>query len=105
MEGLKKEMTDKKLTAEEVERYTKLALKDDESFNTVKEIVGAIKGYESIESKLSGGNGAETDELKEMLKLSARDLFMEGKFEKLKSLSPEHYKLKYKEYFGKEPQA
>lgn len=89
----------KKLMAGDREKFVKLATAD---FATTKEVLDGMKPYESLESKL-GANG-KTDieklELEGLMKLSGHDLYMEGKLERLKELSVESYKLKYKEALG-----
>lgn len=90
----------KKILEGDKDRYTKLAAAD---FNTVKELFDSIKPIASIESQLTTGEGdTGNPELQSLLKLSGYDLYMNGQFEKLKELSPAHFKLKYKEYYGKE---
>lgn len=93
-------INDKKLLEGDRERYTKLATAD---YDTTAALIGEMKANSSLESKLSGagsGNAADDAELLDLLKLSGRDLYMKGKLERLQALSVEHYKLKYKEYFG-----
>lgn len=92
----------KKLAAGDREKYIKLAKAD---YDTTKELIDAMKPYETMESKLgAGGSGNETDniELQELTKLSGRELYMQGKLERLKKLSMPHFKVKYKEYWGKD---
>ena len=88
-----------KLTAGDKGRYTKLATAD---FETTKEVIGAMKAQASIESLLSGGSSAEVNrlEVESLVKLSGNQLYMDGKLDRLQTLSPEHFKLKYKEAFG-----
>ena len=90
----------KKLAAGDRENYIKLAKAD---YETTKALIDGMKAYESVENRLSGGGDSASAELQELVKLSGRELYMQGKFEKLKALSAEQYKLKYKEYFGSEP--
>ncbi len=93
-------ITGKKLMAGDRELYITLASKD---FETTSKLIGQMKAYESIESKLSGP-ASETDklELADLMKLTGNQLYHEGKLERLQALSPEHFKLKYKEAFGVE---
>ena len=94
-------VTAKKLAAGDREKYVKLATAD---FATVKELIDAMKPYESIESKLSGTGKTSTEqlELAELLKLSAEEMYMTGKLSRLKELDIEQFKLKYKEALGVE---
>jgi hypothetical protein len=91
----------KKLTAADRENYVKLATAD---FETTKKLIDAMKAYESPESRLSGGGASsnESGELGELVKLSGRELYLQGKFEKLKQLSLPDFKVKYKDYYGVE---
>lgn len=88
-----------KLTAGDREKYIKLAKAD---FDTTKEVLDGMKPYQSIETQLSGDNAPNAAELEGMLKLSGKDLYMQGKLERLQAISPEQFKLKYKEAFGVE---
>lgn len=90
-------ITAKKLTAGEREKWLKLAAAD---FETTKELIESMKAFESVETRLAAGENGANPELAELLKLSGRELYMQGKFNKLKALSLEQFKLKYKEYFG-----
>lgn len=92
----------KKITEPEKAQYTKLANAD---FDTTKALLDGMKPYESIEQKLKGDNTTNAIELAEIIKLSGDEIFEQGKFTRLKELSPVHYKLKYKEAFGVEPKA
>ncbi|MDE3185270.1 MAG: hypothetical protein KGM16_17800 [Bacteroidota bacterium] len=91
-------ITAKKLMAGDREKWLKLAAAD---FETTAEMINDMKAYESIENKLSG-NGDNTNklELEELMKKSGKELYMAGQLERLQALSPEHFKLKYKEAFG-----
>jgi hypothetical protein len=92
----------KKLAAGDRERYVKLAKAD---FDTTKELIDSMQAFESLETRLSAGGSGDANgaELAELVKLSGRELYMGGKFERLKALSPEQFKLKYKEYWGTDP--
>ena len=89
----------KKLAAGDRDKYLKLAKAD---YATTKELIDSIQPYESISQGLSAETNANATELQELLKLSGRDLYMEGKFGALKKLSMPHFKIKYKEYYGQE---
>ena len=88
-----------KLTAGDKIRYVKLATAD---YNTTKEVIDSLKAQASIESLLSGGNSTEVNklELEALVKLSGKELYMNGKLDRLQVLSPEHFQLKYKDAFG-----
>lgn len=92
----------KKLAAGDREKYIKLAKAD---FDTTKEVIDAMPVYTSIESQLNAhnNNDANKAELAELMKLSGRELYMQGKLPRLEQLSAEGYKTKYEEYFKKEP--
>lgn len=92
----------KKITDAEKPHYLKLAAAD---FESTEAVLKAMKPYESIEQQLKDNNTPEAVELAELVKLSGDTLFNDGKLDRLKALSPVHYKLKYKEAFGEEPKA
>jgi hypothetical protein len=89
----------KKLLAGDRDKYVKLAAAD---FDTVKELIDGMKPYMSIESKLAaeGKTDVEKMELEGLMKLSGHDLYMDGKLDRLKELSLDGFKLKYKEALG-----
>lgn len=94
-------VTAKKIAAADKPHYTKLAAAD---FETTKTILDAMKPYESLETKLSSDDVAvNAVEVAELLKLSGSELFNQGKLDRLRVLSPVHYKLKYKEAFDALP--
>lgn len=93
-------ITARKLAATERDHWVKLASAD---YETTKKLIDGMKGFEGVEGKLSGVvTGEGNPELQELLKLSGRDLYMQGKLQRLKELSEPHFKLKYKEYYGVE---
>lgn len=99
-------ITAKKILAGDRDKYLKLAAAD---FETTKTLLDGLKSNPTIESKLSGGNTVISSmltesELQELMKLSGRELYMSGKIERLKEISPEIYRLKFKEYYGVEPE-
>ncbi len=102
--SLQKQITDlvdgsiaaKKLTATEREKWVKLATAD---FDTTKELIDGMKAFEGVENKLSVGDPGSAEFI-ELTKKSGRELYMSGGFEKLKTLSLEIFKVKYKEYYG-----
>jgi hypothetical protein len=93
----------KKLTAADRDKYVKLAKAD---YETTKELIESMKGFDGLQNTLSGSSSDTNNvELQELVKLTGRELYMQGKFERLQQLSAAHYKVKYKEYFGSEPTA
>lgn len=87
----------KKIPATDKEKYLKLAGKD---YDTTKELIDSINPYQSVEQIMTNAGNAASAEVQELMKLSGRDLYMQGKLERLKQLSVEHFKLKYKDYYG-----
>jgi hypothetical protein len=86
-----------KLTAPDRPRYIKLATAD---YDTTSELIGNMKPYKSFElmlKEVKEDNALEADQL---MKLSGRQLYLDGKLERLKEIHPEGFKLKYKEAFG-----
>lgn len=86
-----------KLAAGDKDKFMKLAAAD---FETTKSLIDGMKPYESIESRLSVASKDNKIEIEELVKLSGNQLYMDGKLDRLKAVSPEHFKLKYKEAFG-----
>lgn len=100
---VKKAVDDKKITAAQEAHFIKLGETD---YETVEKLLGSMAAYESVEAQLKDGNKElNAVELTELLKLSGDELFSAGKFDRLKQLSEPHFKIKYKEAFGKEPEA
>lgn len=89
----------KKLAAGDRERYIKLAKAD---FDTTSELIGAMKPYQPIESQLGAQSNANANEVAELCKLSGKELWKQGKLDRLKDLDNAQFKLKYKEAFGVE---
>lgn len=91
-----------KLGADDKPEWVKLAT---ENYETTAAVLAKMQGHTSIEQQLAanGDAGANSVELQELLKLSGRDLYLQGKFERLKHLSVPHFKTKYKEYFNVDP--
>jgi hypothetical protein len=59
-----------------------------------------MKPYQSVETMLSNATQDNALEAAELMKLTGRSLYMEGRLERLKQIHPEGFKLKYKEAFG-----
>lgn len=91
----------KKLAVGEREDWIKIATAD---LATATKLIGNMKAYTSIESKLGAGGATPTDvlELAELVKLTGDQLYMAGKLARLQELDKEQFKLKYKEALGVE---
>jgi hypothetical protein len=94
-------ITDKKIAPADKDGYLKLATAD---FETTEAVIKNMKPYESIEKKLNDSSAVNQVELSQLILLSGNVLFDQGKLDRLKELSPAHYKLKYEEAFGKAPE-
>ncbi len=95
-------IAENKLAAGEREDYIKLAKAD---FETTQGLLAKMKPYTSVKGKLEAGAETDLGKLAELMKLSGRELYMQGKFEDLKKLSLDGYKEKHLEYFGVEYKA
>lgn len=95
---LDKAEADRKLTAPQRAHFEKLALSD---FDSAKSIIDSMPSYQSAENSVQTGKsgGAELEALK---KLSAKELWKDGKMERLKELDEATFKLKYKELYGED---
>lgn len=78
------------------DKYKKLAMAD---FETTKALIDSMKPYKPVEGQLAETKEGNATELAELMKLSGRDLYMQDKLGRLKELSMEQFKLKYKEAF------
>ncbi len=91
---------DNKILISQKDHYTALANLDFESTKGV---------LDNLPSKAYKNSNGETDrsindkELKELMSLSGEELWKRGKFERLKELSASQYKLRFREFFKKEP--
>lgn len=93
-------VTAKKITAVERDSFIKLATAD---FETTKTILDGMKGHTPLAGIVTLGAGdANSIELEGLMKLTAKELYMTGKFERLKTLSAAHYDVKYAEFLKKE---
>jgi hypothetical protein len=99
---VQKACDDKKITDAEKPHFVKLATAD---FDSVTALLAGMKPYQSIETTLSDEGAVNQVELASLITLSGDQLFEDGKLDRLKELSLVHYKLKYKEAFGVEPEA
>lgn len=91
---------DQKLQAGDREHYLKLAKAD---FETTKAVIGAMKPYKSVESQLATGESeGDKAELAKLTAQSGKELYHNGGLERLKKLSLDVFKAKYKEAFGVE---
>jgi hypothetical protein len=89
----------KKITADQKEKYVKLAKAD---FNTTKEVLDGMKAYQPIEKVLSDDEITSDKEVAQLIKLSYDELWKAGKLETLKAKNLDAFKLKFKEAFNKE---
>lgn len=71
-------------------------------YNDLKTVLDTMRPYQSITGAI-GADQHDQNEVAELMKMSGRELFMTGKFDRLKELSAEGFAKKYKEYTGNEP--
>jgi ATP-dependent protease ClpP protease subunit len=69
----------------------------------LKALLATMQPYKAVTDVLTSDPAAAATEIAELGKLTGDQLFEQGKFERLKALSPALFKVKYKEAFGKEP--
>lgn len=86
-----------KLAAGDRDKYMKLAKAD---FDTTAELIASMKPYHSVEQQLQGQEQKGAAEVAELVKLSGRELWKQGKLDRLKELDQAQFKLKYKDAFG-----
>lgn len=89
----------KKITAAQKPHFIKLAGFD---FETAKATLDSMPAYVSLKDQVKEGGIVEDKEVSELVKLSGEQLWREGKLDILRLKSPEQYKIKYKEFFGKD---
>lgn len=92
-------IAEKKILAGEREEYIKLAAAD---FETTSALLGKMQPAKSIQEQMQDKAQANANEVSELMKLSGRELYLNGKLERLQAIAPEQFKLKYKEAFGVE---
>jgi hypothetical protein len=94
-----------KLAAGEKDKWMKLAAAD---YATTEELINGLQPYKPVANQLNAVN-ANTDvdakRLAELMKLSGRELYMQGLFPELEKLSAEVYAQKHEEYFKTKPKA
>ncbi len=90
-----------KIVAGDRDKYMRLAKAD---FETTQSLLEGLKPYMSIADQLRDGDAANADavELASLVKMSGRELHLSGKFERLKQISLNDFKAKYKDYYGSE---
>jgi len=93
-------VTAKKITPAQKADFIKLA---EVNYETTKAILDSTPAYVSLKDQVDEGNKGADAELEAMVKLSGEELWKQGKLDLLKLKSPEQYKIKYKEFFKKEP--
>lgn len=69
----------------------------------LKALIDTMKPYTPLSSTTTPA-GSET-EVAELMKLTGEQLFAQGKFDRLKELNAEGFKVKYKDYFKADPPA
>jgi hypothetical protein len=90
-------VTAKKITATERENYIKLATAD---FETTETILKGMKGFEGIESKLTAVTEGNEPRVAELMKQTAKELYLNGGLEELKKLSAPMFEIKYREFIA-----
>jgi hypothetical protein len=98
---LNKAKDEGKIVAGAIPNLEKLALADEES---VKAYLTSLPATQKLREQIdSDGDGSATGEVAELMKLSFDELHQGPGLAKLKALSPDSYKLKFKSKFGTEP--
>jgi hypothetical protein len=95
----------KKLAAGDREKFIKLAKVD---FATTEEVINGMVAYKPIGNQLSAETtptDAQAVELAGLIKLTGKELWQQGKFERLQALSPEVFAQKHEEFYGTKPNA
>lgn len=88
----------KKILAGERDDYLKLAVAD---YDTTAALLGKMQAQVSIQEQLTKQAKSNDLEVQELMKLSGKELYMNGKLERLQEIgTPDQFKLKYKEAFG-----
>jgi len=88
-------VADKKITAAEKDKYAKLAKAD---FVTTKELLDNMKPFNGLQHAVESADANVQKELEELAKMNAKDIWLAGKFERLKQLSASVYQTKYQEF-------
>lgn len=97
---LEKAVTEKRITVEQQNIFAELYAEKPED---LKKLLATMKPFESVVAKTEATD-ADKAELAALMAMSGDKLFNDGKFARLKELSPVGYKAKYKEAFGDEPE-
>jgi hypothetical protein len=95
-------LTSKKMT---VEMKNVLATQYKGKPDELKALVDTLKPFESVTKTITAATDSDKLELESLMKKTGTELFNEGKFERLKELSADSFKVKYKEAFNAEPPA
>jgi hypothetical protein len=101
VEDLLQSGLDKKLYTVEMQKV--LAVQYAGKPVELKALIDTMKPFESVTTTLKAVSDTDKTELDGLVKLTGEQLFQQGKFERLKALNADQYKIKYKEYFGSEP--
>lgn len=89
-----------KILPVQADQYKKLALAD---FDSVEALLSAAPAHKTIQSQLADQNKTENAAaIAELMKIPASELFESDRMEELKGLSMPHFKIKYKEFTGKD---
>ncbi|WP_188315870.1 phage protease [Chitinophaga agrisoli] len=92
-------ITDGKFTAKERDTYLQLA---QSNFDATKALIDTMKPYKSLQELQLKGGETSAAESAELMKLSGKQLWMDGKLARLKEINLEGFKVKYKEAHGVE---
>lgn len=84
-----------------VAQKVKLAAKYADDYEGLKELVDTMQPYQPITGQL-GADQFDQKELDSLMAMNGKDLFIQGKFDRLKALSTEGFAKKWKEYTGNE---
>lgn len=91
---------DGRINADQKPAYVKLF---DADFDSAKIALSALQPRNPITGQIETGKQTGAIELQELIKLSWTDLDKQDKLSRLKELSEEHYREKFKSQFGKYP--
>lgn len=86
-------VTDGSITQEQSNLF---AVQFENNLPGLKAVLATMKPYQSVVAQINTEGSA--GELAELVKMSGKELFMTGKFDRLKALNEEAFKAKWKEY-------
>lgn len=90
---LQAKVTDGSITQEQSNLF---AEQFEGNLSGLKAVLDTMKPYQPIVAQLNAGD--TTGELAELMKMPGKELFMSGKYERLKALSEDAYNKKWAEY-------